>query len=225
MCNGNPKAGQGLNPGQFQQMGNGGFVPQAPQGGAIKVPLSSAQLNPNLVSQYGTGGAEPMAPSGPSTPAIGGVKSPMGPNGPAGFMPATPTPQGQWGATVGANPWVKALGPNHGQFPQGPAARKGFGGPGSGPTEGYTSPSAGLSGQGRMDAAAAYRQQSQDPAYRAQLVAAGKIAPGNWNEMQVMLNGLSPADKANYIAQYKAQFGVDPTTPPVQGTSGNPFGI
>jgi len=175
-----------------------------------------------------TGGLEPLPPQLAGT---GGVKSPSGPYGPPGFIGATPTPQGQWGATVGANPLVKAFGPNHGQFPQTPRAQNGYTGPG--PTEGQA-PSW-SSGPGRQTIAAgsnpgaaygALNPNAGQPWFQTAAQQAG-INTAGMNQAQMMqayLGTLSPADQADYINKMKAITGVSPMQNPTVGGSGNPFG-
>lgn len=89
--------------------------------------------------------------------------------------------------------------------------------PGSGPTEGYTSPySLPKGAQSAMSQA-----NWANPDWRMQQVLAGAIAPTNNAELQAMIAQMSPADRQAYIDRYKS-IGLDVT---YQGGGGTgPFG-
>ena len=201
-----------------------------------------------------TGGAEPYNPGTAST--TGGVGTTMQPNGyiPPGVPPGTggikPPPGSVGSPDIGyLTPDTMNLPTNPAWFssPQGLAQQaalaqrltRGMGPgtlgqphervvPGSGPTQGYTSPNAAMRGMGGAERSAyieAQRAGQPRTWYAKELAAAGIPWQGmsDYEQMQAWLNTLPPDQRQAYI-NGQAASGLDFTRTPVASTPGNPFG-
>ena len=200
-----------------------------------------------------TGGAEPF-PTGSST--TGGVGTTMQPNGyiPPGVPPGTggikPPPGSVGSPDIGyLTPDTMNLPTNPAWFssPQGLAQQaamaqrltRGMGPgtlgqthervvPGSGPTQGYTSPNAAMRGMGGAERSAyieAQRAGQPRTWYAKELAAAGLPWQGmsDYAQMQAWLNTLPPDQRQSYIDAQKA-VGLDFTMPAPTGGGTGPFG-
>lgn len=199
----------------------------------------SYAVNPGPAPYGGMGGPAPTNYISPAPPGTGGIKPPPGsvgsnemgyltpgsgpllPNDPAWFS----SPQGLQQQLAMARrvmgPYA-ALAPGRAGQPHERVV------PGSGPTEGYTSPNAAMQGmRGAERSAYIEAQRAGQPRtwYQKELAAAGIPWQGmsDYAQMQAWLNTLPPAQRQSYIDAQKA-VGLDFTMPAPTGGGTGPFG-
>ena len=199
----------------------------------------SYAVNPGPAPYGGMGGPAPTNYISPAPPGTGGIKPPPGsvgsnemgyltpgsgpllPNDPAWFS----SPQGLQQQLAMARrvmgPYA-ALAPGRAGQPHERVV------PGSGPTEGYTSPNAAMQGmRGAERSAYIEAQRAGQPRtwYQKELAAAGIPWQGmsDYAQMQAWLNTLPPAQRQSYIDAHKA-VGLDFTMPAPTGGGSGPFG-
>lgn len=212
-----------------------GFVSGVPQTGGLEpyTPGQSSTTGGVGTTMHPTGIIPPGVP-----PGTGGIKPPPGsvgtpdmgyltpdtlmlPNNPAWFS----SPQGLQQQLAMARrvmgPYA-ALAPGRAGQPHERVV------PGSGPTEGYTSPNAAMQGmRGAERSAYIEAQRAGQPRtwYQKELAAAGIPWQGmsDYAQMQAWLNTLPPAQRQSYIDAQKA-VGLDFTMPAPTGGGTGPFG-